>query len=495
MGGPMFRKVAGDLFLSPWPNEGARTFSRREAEQPTLTAHLSRLQRRAEKRWLLLAAEMAGLVSGNRPSSPAGWACLPRVATRTFGADAASVHAARSFTLATLRRWDRTERGQDIVIVVSELVTNALRHALPGAGDTRPRRPIQLGLLQLGPCVLCAVADPSRAVPAPRVPGSLGETGRGLHIICALSDQWGCTAPGDTGKAVWATFYRRSPAPALPGHTGAVPETSKDDEPDSAPILQSLRALHERLDALEHRMVPRERPGRAEPRHPAPDDRAGFVPAWKRPTEGEARWQAAIAVAAAVALQFPLPGRLVLLRPVWLMPALQGLLLLGLVMANPRRINRESRAIRLLSLALAAVLSLANAWSVARLVSGLVQGTEGNTAGPLLATGGVIWLTNVIVFALWYWEFDRGGPAARAHATRVYPDFMFVQMTSPHLAPTHWEPMFGDYLYLSFTNATAFSPTDVMPLSRWAKMAMTVQASISIVTVALVVARAVNILR
>ncbi|MGH2927664.1 MAG: hypothetical protein ACRDL8_05635 [Solirubrobacteraceae bacterium] len=203
----------------------------------------------------------------------------------------------------------------------------------------------------------------------------------------------------------------------------------------------------------------------------------------------------AVAVAIAVALQFPLPGRLVLLHPAWLLPAVQALMLLALVMANPHRINLESRAIRMLGLTLAAVLSLANAWSVAQLVAGLVQGTEGNTAGPLLVTGGAIWLTNVIVFALWYWEFDRGGPVARANATRMYTDLLFVQMTSPHLAPPGWEPTFGDYLYLSFTNATAFSPTDVMPLSRWAKTAMTAQASVSIVTVALVVARAVNILR
>ncbi len=124
-----------------------------------------------------------------------------------------------------------------------------------------------------------------------------------------------------------------------------------------------------------------------------------------------------------------------------------------------------------------------------------MYGTEGGSAGPLLVTGGAIWLTNVIVFGLWYWEFDRGGPVARANATRMYPDFLFVQMTSPHLAPPDWEPAFSDYLYLSFTNAAAFSPTDVMPLSRWAKMAMTMQAVISIVTVALVVARAVNILK
>ena len=313
----------------------------------------------------------------------------------------------------------------------------------------------------------------------------------------------------------------------MPGRPGP-PEgadAGQDDEmdshdgqrdPDSALILDGIRALHNRLDELEHRASPAGHSDPASHSDPAghsdpaseggpagragPGGRAGprglgFIPAWKRPTEGEARWQVAVAVAVAVALQYPLRGRLVLLHPFWLLPTLEGLLLVALVTANPRRINRESRAIRLLSLTLAALLSLANAWSVARLVIGLVNGTEGNTAGPLLVTGGTIWLTNIIVFALWYWEFDRGGPVARANADRMYPDFMFAQMASPQLAPPDWEPAFSDYLYLSFTNAAAFSPTDVLPLSRWAKMGMTAQATVSIVTVALVVARAVNILR
>ena len=263
-------------------------------------------------------------------------------------------------------------------------------------------------------------------------------------------------------------------------------------DPDSALIMEGIRALHDRLDRLERRIVPSERI--------LPGERAGpgerrSVPAWKRPTEGETRWQVALAVAAAVALQYPLPGRLVLVHPFWLLPTLQALLLIALVAANPRRLNTESRAIRFLGLTLAVLLSLANAYSVARLVVGLVQGTEGNNAGPLLITGGTIWLINVIVFALWYWEFDRGGPVARAQAIRMYPDFQFAQMAVPQLAPPGWEPAFSDYLYLSFTNATAFSPTDTLPLSRWAKLAMTIQAAVSIVTVALVVARAVNIHR
>ena len=252
-------------------------------------------------------------------------------------------------------------------------------------------------------------------------------------------------------------------------------------------ILEGIHALHGRLDELEGRAQSRERPGAF--------GWMDFTPAWKRPTTGEARWPAALAVVAAIALQLPLPDRLVLLRPTWATPAVEGLLLVLLVAANPRRINTESRVIRPLGLALVAVLSLANAYAVAKLVIGLVRGTEGESAGPLLVTGAVIWLTNIIVFALWYWEFDRGGPVARANATNPYPDFLFVQMTSPRLAAPEWEPAFGDYFYLSFTNATAFSPTDVMPMSRWAKMAMTAQATVSIVTVALVLARAVNILK
>jgi hypothetical protein len=208
------------------------------------------------------------------------------------------------------------------------------------------------------------------------------------------------------------------------------------------------------------------------------------------------RWPVTLTCAVGVALQIAVPGRLLLVQPSWVLPAAQGALLLALVAANPRRINRESMVVRLIALMFAALLSLANGWSVARLAIGIVQGTMGQTAGPLLITGGAIWLTNVVVFALWYWELDRGGPVARAlNTTKRYPDFQFVQMTlPPEMVPPEWEPAFVDYLYLAFTNAAAFSPTDVMPLSRTAKVGMTVQSIISIVTVALVVSRAVNIL-
>jgi len=189
-------------------------------------AHPSRLAGSTGRHWLTRAAEMADLASGNWPLSPdpapTGWSCLPRIATRTPGVDAGSVRAARDFTIATLQRWGVTERSEDIAVVVSELLTNALQHARPGSGDTRPRWPIRLGLLQPGPCVLCAVADPSEVAPVPKTPGSLAETGRGLHIICGLSDRWGYTAPSDMGKVVWAMFSTRL-TPAWPLQTGGSP--------------------------------------------------------------------------------------------------------------------------------------------------------------------------------------------------------------------------------------------------------------------------------
>ena len=218
------------------------------------------------------------------------------------------------------------------------------------------------------------------------------------------------------------------------------------------------------------------------------------LPAWLRVTRGENRWPVAIAMMVAIGLQLVLPDRLAL-QSRWLLPGLEFALLIGLIVASPVRLNRESTALRIASLVLAGLLSLANAWSATLLIMGLVRSTEGNDAAALLSTGAAIWLTNIIAFAVWYWQFDRGGPAARAHARRRLPDFEFVQMQNPELAHPDWEPEFVDYLYLSFTNATAFSPTDVMPLSRWAKLTMLTQSLISLVTVALVIARAVNILR
>jgi uncharacterized membrane protein len=274
------------------------------------------------------------------------------------------------------------------------------------------------------------------------------------------------------------------------------PQDGDAAQPSSAQAVDGMRSLHERFDDLERLVALRlQTEGKREAGwlHEHADVRHQ-LPAWRRKTKGETRWTVALVTAVGISLQIMVPGRLVLVRPVWVLPALQGALLAALIVANPHRIDRESKTLRMLSLLLATVLSLANGWSVGLLVVDIVHGKLGGTAGPLLITGAAIWLTNVVAFALWYWEFDRGGPVARALGTKQYPDFQFPQMTAPQMAPPDWEPTFTDYLYLAFTNASAFSPTDVMPLSRWAKMAMTVQSIISIITVALVVARAVNIL-
>jgi hypothetical protein len=219
--------------------------------------------------------------------------------------------------------------------------------------------------------------------------------------------------------------------------------------------------------------------------------RAG-APAWRRQTAGEHRWPAALAILAAAVLQVVLPDPVVG-APRYLLPAIEVGLRVMVVAVNPFRIDRPSRIQRMLSLAVLAAIALSNGWSEVLLVQRILGGHSG-AAGPLLAAGAAIWLTNVIVFGLAYWEFDRGGPAVRASGERAFPDFLFAQMQTPELAPPDWEPAIADYMYLSFTNATAFSPTDVLPLSRWAKLLMLVQSAVALAVVVLVVARAVNVL-
>ncbi len=219
------------------------------------------------------------------------------------------------------------------------------------------------------------------------------------------------------------------------------------------------------------------------------------LPAWLRPTSGENRIPVAVVILLATVLQLLLPSRFTLLPLHWLIPSIELLLLVALTVINPVRLTRRSPATRYLSLLLVALISIDNGASAVLLDSKLIRGTAGDHAGPLLAAAAAIYLTNLIAFAIWYWEYDRGGPFARAAAQSPYPDFLFPQMTQHHVAPKDWEPHFGDYLYVSFTNATAFSPTDTMPLTRWAKLLMAVQSAIALSTTALVIARAVNILK
>jgi uncharacterized membrane protein len=168
-------------------------------------------------------------------------------------------------------------------------------------------------------------------------------------------------------------------------------------------------------------------------------------------------------------------------------------MLVPLLIAVPVRHARETTAHRVASIALIAVVNVANVASLVLLVKSLLDG-GGTAGGPLIFAAMQIWITNVIVFGLWYWELDRGGPSARCREDHREPDFLFPQMMTPAAAPRYWTPHFVDYLYVAFTNATAFSPTDTMPMTRWAKILMTVQSITSLLTVVLVAARAVNVL-
>jgi uncharacterized membrane protein len=207
---------------------------------------------------------------------------------------------------------------------------------------------------------------------------------------------------------------------------------------------------------------------------------------------GDPYWPAQLAIATAIALNFVLAGQITI-GPTWLMPTVEGVLLVALVVVAPRRATAHSRGRRRLALALIGLVSLAYVGSLALLVHYLVNG--GAAGGHrLILSGAVLWTTNVLLFAVWYWELDRGGPVARFRDPHALPDFQYPQMENPSLAPPGWRPGFLDYLYTSFTNATAFSPTDTMPLTQTAKIVMGLQSSAALLTAGLVVARAVNIL-
>ncbi len=203
-------------------------------------------------------------------------------------------------------------------------------------------------------------------------------------------------------------------------------------------------------------------------------------------------WEPQLVVACAIALQLTLSEQ-VTIGPSWLLPALEGALLIGLVIASPHPKSRHSPLRRHVAIAMIGFVSLANIISLVLLCHQLLRGGKEN-GHELILSGIVLWCTNVLLFGLWYWEVDRGGPVARDCGLRDYPDFLFPQMTDPRWAPEGWMPRLVDYLYVSFTNATAFSPTDTMPLTPTAKWMMAAQSLGSLVTVGLVVARAVNIL-
>ncbi len=208
---------------------------------------------------------------------------------------------------------------------------------------------------------------------------------------------------------------------------------------------------------------------------------------------GEARWPMAGAVLAAMVLTILLPADM-RFGPQWLLPLVEGVLLVAVVAGDPGKINHRSRWLRALSIVLVSVLVLSALWATVQLIDDLIHGgAVTNSASELLEAGTTVWVSNNIAFALLYWELDGGGAAARAHHLPSHHGFAFPQQLNPSIGRPDWRPRFIDYLYLGFTNATAFSPTDVMPLAPWAKIAMAIQSLVSLGILGLVIARAVNV--
>jgi hypothetical protein len=213
---------------------------------------------------------------------------------------------------------------------------------------------------------------------------------------------------------------------------------------------------------------------------------------WPPPAKSEHMLPPLLVIALAIVLQLLLPDRLTAADSRYVLPALEALLLAILAIASPLRLTAPHSPRRRLALAVVIVVSVANGVSLGLLAHLLLDHTV--TQGrELIVSGSLIWLSNVLLFSLWYWELDRGGPGLRACGGDQMPDFLFPQM-APDSPDPNWRPQFADYLYVSLTNAIAFSPTDTMPLSVMAKFVMGLQSLISLVTIGLVISRAVNIL-
>jgi len=213
-----------------------------------------------------------------------------------------------------------------------------------------------------------------------------------------------------------------------------------------------------------------------------------------KPVRGERRWPMVSAALAAGVLHELLPGSF-RLAPHWLYPVFLLVFLVVLIAGDPGVIDRDFLWLRVTTGLMIGLITAVNAVAAIRLVAKILTGAPFESARELFATGAIVWLINVITFALWFWDLDGGGAAARALA----PDasgrsFVFPEMTMPEFVTDDWFPQFGDYLALSFNTATAFGPTDVSAIRRWAKMTMISESLISLVLATLVIARAVNVL-
>jgi hypothetical protein len=211
----------------------------------------------------------------------------------------------------------------------------------------------------------------------------------------------------------------------------------------------------------------------------------------------EPHWPVALALGAFVAMTIALrvyEPQHESLGPHWLVPGIEIALLVLLLLADPARIEGRRRWLRRLSIVLVCALMAVALLATVTLIKDLIEGgAVTNSASSLLTSGALIWLGNILVFSLFYWLLDSGGPLARYLGEREYPDFAFTQQQSPELAPPGWRPHYVDYLILGLTTNTAFSPTDVLPMARWAKLAMAVQSLIALSVLGLVIARAVNV--
>ncbi|MGH3234362.1 MAG: hypothetical protein ACRDOH_14110 [Streptosporangiaceae bacterium] len=210
---------------------------------------------------------------------------------------------------------------------------------------------------------------------------------------------------------------------------------------------------------------------------------------------GEHWWPVALAILAVAFLHVLLPAKY-RVNPPWVAPVVLLALLAALIIADPGRIDRQKPWLRIMTGVVIAFITLANMYAAARLINDIITNNKlfANNATGLLATGGVIWATNVIAFGLWYWDLDRGGAAARAHHPYANPAFVFPEMLHTEYVPATWVPKFVDYVSLGFWTATAFSPTDVSAVKPWAKLLMIIEAIASLGIGALVIARAINIL-
>jgi uncharacterized membrane protein len=212
----------------------------------------------------------------------------------------------------------------------------------------------------------------------------------------------------------------------------------------------------------------------------------------RRLAAGDPLWPPQLALAIAIGLHLLLTEKITL-GPTWLLPAIEGALLAALIAVSPSRATHHTIATRRFALAVIAFVSLANIVSLVLLVHYLVVG--GHAGGrQLIESGALLWVTNVLLFSVWYWEMDAGGPVHRHLHPDGLTDFEFPQDDNPDVGRKDWRPGYLDYLYVSLTNATAFSPTDTMPLSSRAKLLMSVESVAALMTSLLVIARAVSVL-